>query len=100
VLEQARRGFEELEAVLWVERTDEELRRVGLRPRAPAGLTPTERKVAQLVAAGRTNREVAAELFLSVNTVEAYLTRIYRKQGVRSRTELARVLLERSPEPG
>jgi DNA-binding NarL/FixJ family response regulator len=56
--------------------------------------------VAQLVAAGRTNREVAAELFLSVNTVEAYLTRIYRKQGVRSRTELARVLLERSPEPG
>ena len=64
------------------------------------GLTPTERKVAQLVAAGRTNREVAAELFLSVKTVEAYLTRIYRKQGVRSRTELARVLLERSPEPG
>ena len=99
VLEQARLGFEELEAVLWVERTDDELRRVGLRPRTPAGLTPTERKVAELVAAGRTNREVAAELFLSVKTVEAYLTRIYRKQGVRSRTELARALMERIPAP-
>jgi DNA-binding CsgD family transcriptional regulator len=98
-LEQARRRFEELEAVLWVERTDEELGRVGLRPRAPAGLTPTERKVAELVAAGRTNREVAAELFLSVKTVEAYLTRIYREQGVRSRTELARVFPERGLGP-
>ena len=45
--------------------------------------------MAELVAAGRTNREVAAELFLSVKTVEANLSRIYRKLGVRSRTELA-----------
>jgi DNA-binding CsgD family transcriptional regulator/tetratricopeptide (TPR) repeat protein len=96
VLEEARELFEQLEALLWVERTGGELRRIGLRPPAPAGLTPTERKVAELVAAGRTNREVAAELFLSVKTVESCLTRIYRKEGVRSRTELARVLLERS----
>jgi DNA-binding NarL/FixJ family response regulator len=46
--------------------------------------------VAALVAAGKTNREVAAQLFTTVSTVEAHLTRIYRKAGVRSRTELAR----------
>jgi len=48
--------------------------------------------VAALVAVGRTNPEVAAELFLTVNTVEKTLTRIYTKLGVRSRTELARKL--------
>lgn len=100
VLEQALELFEELGAALWVERAREELGRVGLRPRAPSGLTPTERKVAELVAAGRTNREVAAELFVSVKTVELYLTRIYRKHGVRSRTELARALLGQSGGPG
>lgn len=98
-LEQALALFEELGAVLWAERAREELGRVGLRPRAPAGLTPSERKVAELVAAGRTNKEVATELFVSVKTVEVYLTRIYRKQGVRSRTELANALLERSRTP-
>jgi DNA-binding CsgD family transcriptional regulator len=45
-----------------------------------------------LVAAGRTNLEVAAELFLTVHTVEKALTRIYSKLRVRSRTELARKL--------
>ena len=46
--------------------------------------------MANLVARGRTNREVAAQLFTTVGTVEVHLTRIYRKVGVRSRTELAR----------
>jgi DNA-binding CsgD family transcriptional regulator len=46
--------------------------------------------VAALVAAGRTNREVAAQLFMTIGTVEVHLTRIYRKLGLRSRTELAR----------
>jgi DNA-binding CsgD family transcriptional regulator len=55
-------------------------------------LTPAERRVAVLVAAGQTNREVAAALFLSERTVESHLTRVYTKLGVRSRTELARVL--------
>ena len=99
-LEDARELFEQLGAKLWVERAQEELGRVGLRPRAAGDLTPTERKVAELVAAGRTNREVAAELFISVKTVEVYLTRIYRKHGVRSRTELAHAFLERGGGAG
>src|SRR6188768_271784 len=55
------------------------------------GLTAAERRVAALVAEGRTNREVAAVLVLGERTVETHLTRIYAKLGVRSRTELARV---------
>jgi DNA-binding CsgD family transcriptional regulator len=52
-------------------------------------LRPTEDRVAALVAAGSTNREAADALFVSIHTVEANLKRIYRKLGVRSRTELA-----------
>jgi DNA-binding CsgD family transcriptional regulator len=55
-------------------------------------LTAAERRVAVLVAAGRTNREVADELFLAERTVAGHLTRVYAKLGVRSRTELARRL--------
>ncbi len=53
------------------------------------GLTPTEVTVAALVAQGRTNREVAAQLVLSEKTIESHLSRIYRKLGVSSRAELA-----------
>ena len=60
--------------------------------RAGASLTKTERRVAELVAAGLTNREVAAQLFSSVRTVEGHLAAAYRKLGVRSRTELARAI--------
>jgi DNA-binding CsgD family transcriptional regulator len=52
-------------------------------------LTATERRIAELVGSGRSNQETAAELFMSVKTVEANLTRIYRKLSVRSRTQLA-----------
>jgi len=52
-------------------------------------LTETERRVAELVGSGRPNQETAAELLMSVKTVEANLTRIYRKLPVRSGTELA-----------
>ena len=62
------------------------------RPQAQAGLTAAERRVADLVAAGRTNSEVAAALFLSKRTVASHLTRIYAKLGVRSRAELTRML--------
>jgi DNA-binding CsgD family transcriptional regulator len=55
-------------------------------------LTAAERRVAALVAAGRTNREVADQLFLGERTVAGHLTRVYAKLGVRSRTELARRL--------
>ena len=54
-----------------------------------SGLTPTEERVARLVAVGRRNDEVAAELGIGTKTVETHLTRIYRKLRVRSRTELA-----------
>jgi DNA-binding CsgD family transcriptional regulator len=79
--------FERLGAALWAGRARAELRRVG--GRAPARqLTPTERKVAELVSTGRTNQEVADALFMSVRTVEANLSRIYHKLGIRSRTEV------------
>jgi DNA-binding CsgD family transcriptional regulator len=52
-------------------------------------LTPSEERVAALVAEGKTNREVAAALFITERTVEGHLTRIYPKLGVRSRAELA-----------
>jgi DNA-binding NarL/FixJ family response regulator len=89
-LETARNIFSELGALLWLERAQTELRRASPRPRRDRELTHAERRVAALVAGGRTNKEVAAQLFTTVTTVEAHLTRIYRKVGVRSRTELAR----------
>ncbi len=89
-LETARAIFTELGAALWVERVENELRRARPRPRRDRELTNAERRVAALVADGRTNAEVASQLFTTVATVEAHLTRIYRKLGVRSRTELAR----------
>ena len=55
-------------------------------------LTPRELQIAVAVAEGGSNREVAAELFLTPKTVEFHLTRVYRKLGVRSRTELVRLL--------
>jgi DNA-binding CsgD family transcriptional regulator len=67
---------------------------------ATDALTPTEERVAELVADGQTNKEVAQALFLSEKTVEANLTRIYRKLGVRSRTGLAaRLASSRGGEP-
>ena len=74
---------------LWADKTRAELARIGGRAPSLLALTPTEDKVAALVASGSTNREVAEALFVSVHTVEANLKRIYRKLGIRSRTELA-----------
>jgi DNA-binding CsgD family transcriptional regulator len=88
-IEAALAGFEELGAATWVERARAELGRIGGRTRTE-GLTPAERRVAALVAEGRTNREVAAALFLGERTVETHLSHVYAKLGVRSRAELAR----------
>jgi DNA-binding CsgD family transcriptional regulator len=88
-LERARETFVRLGAPLWAERTEAELARIGGRPPAPLELTSTERSVAGLVGEGRTNREVADALFMSPSTVQAHLKHIYRKLGIRSRTELA-----------
>jgi DNA-binding NarL/FixJ family response regulator len=56
------------------------------------GLTAREQEIAALIAAGRTNREVAEQLVLSQRTIEAHLRNIYGKLGVRSRVELARAI--------
>ena len=64
--------------------------RARLAPGPGQPLTPTERRIADLVAAGQSNAEIAATLYISVKTVEANLTRIYRKLGLRGRVDLAR----------
>ncbi|MEX2421948.1 MAG: LuxR C-terminal-related transcriptional regulator, partial [Actinomycetota bacterium] len=88
-LTEALEVFDGLGAALWAETTRAELARIGGRAPSSLDLTPTEDRVAALVAAGSTNREAADALFVSIHTVEANLKRIYRKLGVRSRTELA-----------
>ena len=89
-IEVALEGFEACGAAGWAERARAELGTIGGRTRIE-GLTPAEGRIAALVAEGRTNREVAAALFLTEHTVATALTRVYRKLGVRSRTELARL---------
>ena len=88
---QARARFQDLGAASWAERVTEELGRLSGRRRV-AGLTVAEQRVAELVAQGRSNKEVAAALFLSERTVASHLTHIYAKLQVGSRTQLARVL--------
>jgi DNA-binding NarL/FixJ family response regulator len=80
--------FEELGTVIWADRARAELS--GARPGPVEGLSPAEQQVAELAASGMTNRDVAAELFISAKTVEATLARIYRKLGIGSRAELGR----------
>ncbi len=87
-LDHALEIFEELGARLWAERARAELRRISGRAPGPDDLTETERRVAELAGQGRTNKEIAAELFMGVSTVEAHLSHVYRKLGVR-RAELA-----------
>jgi DNA-binding NarL/FixJ family response regulator len=77
---------------LWAAKARAELSRIGGRRSSGDELTPTEQRIAELVAAGNTNREVAATLVVAERTVESALTQIYRKLDVRSRTELARKL--------
>ena len=79
--------FERIGAPIWAGQARRELDRVGLR-RAPDELTVSERRVAELAASGMTNREVARAAFMSPKTVEANLSRVYRKLGIRSRAEL------------
>jgi DNA-binding CsgD family transcriptional regulator len=93
-LEAARLAFEEYGADLWVIRAERELAANGgwVRPRrhgTSAELTSQERRIADLVSRGLSNREVAVAMFLSVNTIETHLRHIFRKLGVRSRTQLA-----------
>lgn len=82
-------AFDALGAHLWSGRAFTERARVGGRSTIE-GLSETELRVAQLAAEGKSNKEVAAELFVTVRAVEANLSKVYAKLGVRSRTELAR----------
>ncbi|WP_246568584.1 AAA family ATPase [Streptomyces flaveus] len=95
--------FESLGAGPWVRRASVELAAAGMLPgnrRVPSGprlvdrLTSQELQVARAVARGLSNTEAAVSLFVSRKTVEAHLTRVYRKLSVRSRTELTRALTE------
>jgi DNA-binding CsgD family transcriptional regulator len=91
----AERRFSRIGAALWRERAAEELERAA--PGRTAGeLTAAERRVAALVAQGRRNRQIAQTLFMSVATVEAHLTRTYRKLRIGSRSDLARLVADGS----
>jgi len=92
-------GFEALGAALWAEKARVELRASGqtARKREPstrAELTEQELQIARFVAEGLTNREVAAQLFLSPRTIDFHLRNVYRKLGITSRTALARLDLD------
>jgi DNA-binding CsgD family transcriptional regulator len=88
VLDGALDGFRQTGASGWLASSHAETFRTA--PSGDVPLTPTESRISDLVASGRRNREIAGELAISVATVEAHLTRIYRKLHIRSRTELAR----------
>jgi DNA-binding CsgD family transcriptional regulator len=90
-LEAAQALFDEMGARAWAELARRELARVGGRAPSTGELTPTERRVADLVAEGLQTKQVAATLFVSPKTVEGHLTNIYAKLGVHSRAELARL---------
>jgi DNA-binding CsgD family transcriptional regulator len=99
-LHAALEAFRALGAAPWADAAERELGASGekLRRRTPEAedeLTAQEHQIAALVAAGASNKDVAAQLFLSTKTVEAHLTRIYRKLGVSSRTQLARATAAR-----
>ncbi len=94
--------FEGMGAHAWARCARTELERIGGRSPSGGALTPTERRVAGLVAEGLATKQVAAALFVSPKTVEGHLSRIYSKLGVHSRTELAHRLVsaaDRKPPP-
>jgi DNA-binding NarL/FixJ family response regulator len=87
------------------DRAREELRIAGARPRRDAlrgrdALTPSELRIAQLAANGRTNRQIAETLFLTLRTVETHLTSSYSKLNISSRRELTAALEGMEPRQG
>jgi DNA-binding CsgD family transcriptional regulator len=80
--------FEHLGAPLWTGKARRELSKIAGHP-AVDGLTETEHRMAALIARGQTNRQIAAAMFVTENTVQTHIRHIFQKLGVRSRTELA-----------
>jgi DNA-binding CsgD family transcriptional regulator len=100
LLEPARDTFRRLRARRWEALCDEELTHlVAAKSPEPNGLTPYETQVARHVGAGRTNNETAAALYISPKTVEYHLRNLYKKLGIRSRTELARIVATWEGDP-
>jgi DNA-binding CsgD family transcriptional regulator len=99
-VESARAAFARLGAEPWAERAATELARLSVSRASGLALTQAESQVAGLVAAGHTNREVATELYMGLRTVEAHLSAVYRKLGIRSRSELARAWAHRASSGG
>ena len=93
-LQEALAGFESLGAQLWAERAREEITRLGGRAPSSGKLTVTERRLAELVAEGMSNKQTAAALFVTPKTVETKLSRIYAKLDIHSRGELTRRVVE------
>jgi DNA-binding CsgD family transcriptional regulator len=88
-LAEARSAFATIRNPLWLSRVEAEELRLGGRRGRGDELTPTEERMAALAGQGLRNAEIAAQLYVTPKTVEATLSRVYRKLGVRSRTELA-----------
>jgi DNA-binding CsgD family transcriptional regulator len=91
-LEEAHNEFERMGATVWAARAQREMGRLGIRAAGLDTLTSTETAIANFAAEGLSNRQIADRAFLSVKAVEANLTRVYRKLGIRSRAGIARRL--------
>ncbi len=105
LLRSALRSFEQLGATPWADRAAQELGATGetvqrRQAHVVDDLTPQERQIAQLLAAGRTTREAAAALFISPKTVEYHLRHVYLKLDIRSRAALAELFGPKPDEPG
>jgi DNA-binding NarL/FixJ family response regulator len=90
--------FTRLDAAAWAERARAELRAAGEATPRPepgglAGLTPQELRIAVAVSEGASNRQIAAQLFLSQRTVDYHLRKVFQKTGIASRAELVRLVL-------
>jgi DNA-binding CsgD family transcriptional regulator len=96
-LRSALEAFRRFDAQPWIEQATAELRAAGDQVEhrdvdIPEALTPQQLQIARLAAAGATNREVAAQMFLSTRTVDHHMRNIFARLGIRSRIDLARLI--------